>query len=581
MNKNAEKYYNILFIISIFVISVFILIFCVYLSKYTTFYADDLWLGLYEPDEKILDSLYKRSSFQISGGGYLCLFLTKFLNFGLPNLLGLHPGDFISYGSGVFKGLICISIFLLFAKAACFYFKSRKIFFTSYIFIAIYFFSWLYHLHCPFLSLNNNFCRYIVPLMFFILYWQYMYKNITQQNINTKFENLYLFFVIFYALVIETGIEILMYASVLLPVLLIVYNLIADFINKLSKKQIKLFDLNKRFFIPVIFSYIIMFFYNFSDGYKNIVTDRDLNNFLINIQYYKEFIQEYFDIYIIKILPLLLIFLIVTIIAFYFAIKKNELIKVVFPVFMQISIMSIYFSLILLGKSFYDTGDFWLNSNLIQFIYYMTSLYVLFINLGYVLNEIKEKIKEKNQNLFINIFCLIIILPLIILFMIFNENITENIKYKELNIDAKIAKERLYIAEKILRFYYLKNEVPYLPVQLNKTDQEPGVCSAYIWSNRFEEYEDSPCKSSSGLILSEMYYPRIYKDNKPIDMGYCFSNNALEKFYNDGGVFGEKELKRLKFSNLFNEEYIYDKNLKDEILSPKAIIENIETQFSE
>ena len=157
---------NILLLSIVFLISTLIIILTIHISKSTAFYADDMWFGTYRLKEGLFDSLFKNSAFQIHGGGYLCLFLTKFFNFGLPNILRLHPSDFMHYGTGFFKGLICISIFLLYAQASTYFLKSKKLFALTFIFTSCYLFSTVFFLHSSILTINNLFFRYIVPILF-------------------------------------------------------------------------------------------------------------------------------------------------------------------------------------------------------------------------------------------------------------------------------------------------------------------------------------------------------------------------------------------------------------------------------
>ena len=191
--------------------------------------------------------------------------------------------------------------------------------------------------------------------------------------------------------------------------------------------------------------------------------------------------------------------------------------------------------------------------------------------LGYVLNA------ANNNKLNYTIYTVFLIPVLYYLFCI-NPQI---IKY-DFNTDGTISKERIYICEKIMRFYYLRNEIPNLPVQFNKTDDMPdATSSAFIWLNKFEDYKQNPCKYNTNeteLVLTSSYYSKIYKDNRANTLGYCFSEDALEKFYKDGGTFTKKELEHIRFSKLFKKDFIY-KNTNDKIITPEQILAKAKTQF--
>lgn len=52
----------------------------------------------------------------------------------------------------------------------------------------------------------------------------------------------------------------------------------------------------------------------------------------------------------------------------------------------------------------------------------------------------------------------------------------------------------------------------------------------------------------------------IYKDYKSLETGYCLQDNAMELFLNNGGNFSDEELGSLKFSKLFDDNFVLNKH---------------------
>ena len=111
-----------------------------------------------------------------------------------------------------------------------------------------------------------------------------------------------------------------------------------------------------------------------------------------------------------------------------------------------------------------------------------------------------------------------------------------------------------YISEKIFRFYILKDEIPVLPDFRDELNLYPYWLGITVSGEHI---------FNSHVIT---YYPRIYKDirndktklhkYKIIRSGYYCREDALEKFYEKGGTFTEKELRELKFSHLLDKNFV-------------------------
>ena len=106
MNKNRN---SIIFIFFLMLISVFIICCVKYFGKNSCFNDDDFFYARYMLGESYFDS-FKFSLYH--GGGYLGLFLCKFLSFGLPCLLNIHPDDFICNQAGIIRGIFTCYVYI-------------------------------------------------------------------------------------------------------------------------------------------------------------------------------------------------------------------------------------------------------------------------------------------------------------------------------------------------------------------------------------------------------------------------------------------------------------------------------------
>ena len=194
------------------------------------------------------------------------------------------------------------------------------------------------------------------------------------------------------------------------------------------------------------------------------------------------------------------------------------------------------FSLIFLGKTNYD-GDFWLTHPNIIFLFRMLIIYPILYCSSYVYKNL-EVIKLFNKSKIKNFICLLIIVLLL--------NPLVKIPKQYDGFDATF-KRKAYIMEKLLRFYYLRNERAILPKNaILLHDFDP-------WTS------DVNAPYYIGNQITDSYYPRIYKDEKSRKLGYELNNNAMNMFYKLGGSFSKEELEDIKFARLFNEDFVLNK----------------------
>lgn len=142
--------------LSVAFVSIILIILMMFLTKYCCFFGDDFYYSIYIKNEKYFDCLFGASRFG-HGGYYIGLFLTKFLSFGLPNLLHIHPSEFINRGHSLFRSVFTAITLLYMSKFICFSKNLKYLFLSAFCFITAYFF--FYGLGSGVFIINYNWYR--------------------------------------------------------------------------------------------------------------------------------------------------------------------------------------------------------------------------------------------------------------------------------------------------------------------------------------------------------------------------------------------------------------------------------------
>ena len=519
LNKNK------IFLTLMLIFSALIVCAITYLSRNCTYYGDDLSHSLYH--NGLLDSIIPtdiHSAFKLHGGGCLCLLLTNFFNFNLPNMLGIHPADFMGIPHGVIKGIFTCLVLISITNFSRFFKKSRMLYILIFTSIFLYFLYSILSINSFVIGFNHSFYRYIFPLLFFSYFAQYIYKN---AYFKTKQNTAQLIVASICAIIIGTSVEILFFSSIMLCVLIM-----------LNFK----FKLNKNFYIPVFCLAFSILSFITSQGFKSIASERGMNNIQINLAEIKNFILDFFQICIVNEWIVWLIFCLLVALSFIFAKKKQYSKKLIFPLLLAFSILTVMFSLILCGKSFYTEGEYWLSHPNIQILYRMMILYPVLVYFSYCAKFIKLP----------KFLCVLIMI--IFISITYNTSISiiklkgKSYWYNNSSILARTKKTN-YIVDKMYRFYQIKGEKIQLPIEL-KQYKKPYI-DFFLWSRDCKDINSDYC--TRGILNSE-YYPKIYKDNSISE--YYFSENSIKDFYKKGGSFTQEELENIKFQNLLNENFV-------------------------
>ena len=305
--------------------------------------------------------------------------------------------------------------------------------------------------------------------------------------------------------------------------------------------------MSKSFILMFLVLSFAVFSFVSSSGFKEVSMSRGLSNILITKDLLQNFINQYIQLYFLDEIVYWILFIILFVVNIVIAYKKQEIRKLVLPFLLQISILGTIFSLIFCKETYY-TGGFWLIHNHIRFIFSMLIMYPMLMFLSYFVKSLILKYNNSiEKKKIINNIAMITFISSIVFLCLLLKVINGN-EFKYFHIKTKNLKIFNYKIEKIFRFYYLKNEVPYLPGYIKDRD---------IY--RFKKPKGEFCFIDEYNNFLEAYYTNIYKDTNVYNMLYCVSDKAIEKFYENGGTFTEEELKNIKFSRLFDENFVLNK----------------------
>ena len=523
----------------------FVILFSVYLGHNFAIFEDDLVYSTYYKSEKIFNCL----NFNFGhGGGYLGYFLSKFLSFGLPNLLSIHPCDFTVFHL-VIKGFFTIITLLLIAKFSTFFYRSKPIFISVFSFLIFYYFFYLCKLETLIAGVSYNYYRYSFSLIFFSVVVYFIFENLIKNKKITRFKSI--FFILLCAFIAGTSSEIIFITLILFSILILLYQLIIFFISSFKKSteflNLYKFNISKSFILIFLVLSFAVFSFVSSSGFKEVAISRGLSNIFITKDLLINFINQYIQLYFFDEIVYWILFIILFIVDVVIAYKKLEIKKLILPLLLQISILGAVFSLIFCKETYY-TGGFWLVHNHIRFIFSMLILYPLLMLLSYLIKSLILKCcNSLDKKKIINHITLIVMVLSVSFAGLLIETINGN-EYR--NFYKKIENFKIfhYKLEKVFRFYYLKKEVPYLPGYINYRD---------IY--RFKKPTGEFCFIDRYNNFLQAYYANIYKDDNVYNLLYCVSDKAFEKFYENGGAFTEEELKNIKFSRLFDENFVLNK----------------------
>ena len=445
-----------LFNFGMFAISLVFAAIFTYLSKYCYIWGDDIGHSTYGVGEKLFDCLKYYSDG--CEGLFIGHFFSKFFSFKLPLFLNQHPQDFIASGHSFIRGMLLALILLAICKFSQLYKKSNVLFMTTYVLSFLFFIYAVFNSYATVINSTYLFYRYCFPLLFFSIFIYHIFLNTLQNKKNIRIHELII--VSISALIIGTSSELMIILSIFICSLILFYNIFFNILYRIFPQKnihkLHLFNLDYTFYVPFVCLLFFPIFFKtalrgINDPIKNISLASDLS-----LESLKEFIYFYFQI-LFQMEYIIWTFLISSfLLALYIALKKQETEKLLPQIFILTTILMIYFSLFLCGKNgtllTVPECKFYISHCNIRFLYKMLLLFPFFINLGYIMQNLKNSILH--------------ILPVLIVCILTLGTVDYKLANSFLAQFVKITKKSNYISEKIVRFYKIKN-----PYQNNKSSK--------------------------------------------------------------------------------------------------------------
>ena len=540
MQGNVKKIFYRVSMIVLFGATLFL---SVYFSRNACFCGEDFNFATYFQNESVFDCLFGESRFQ-HGGYYVGLFLCKFLSFGLPNILSLHPSDFIGEGQGWLKGIFLFLILLNLANFSVICSKNLLLKLTTFVFAFSYLFYYAGLSHG--LCVNYTFYRYVFSLLFFGIFVFAVCKNIFSKSEN--YNNQKCFLLAINAFVLGTSLEVLSLTALIFSLGLIVHNIFIKLIGVLRQNENRLF-LSKSFYISFVSLLLGMALFYSNAGTQIVISDR--TNGIFDLHSLKEYLLLFNQVCIADVAPILIAITVLFTVALYFGFRDKEYTCVFVPMMLLASIYAFMLGLYFCGKSFdeFTRDRYYLYHFNIVLVFKLLLLYPMFLLVGYCYDKVSTTVNVK----WLKIACIsAVYIGLGISACCFaSKTFVEN-SHSDSAVEMADLRKNFYMTEKILRFYYLKNQQPIIPLY--------PVIPEFVSADYSKQYcSDGRCetvKCYENHSFSSSYYYRVYMDENALKYGFCTSNNALKYYENNGGTFYEFELENPKFSRLFDEKFV-------------------------
>ncbi len=525
MNKKAYYFFYIIIFFILFLAIAF-------LSRNCCFWEDDEYYAVIQYMYHWLSCLDFKSE---HGGGYIGYFLTKFFCFFLPLKLNIHPADFICSPYYAFiKSIIIFSVLLCISNFINF-FKKSSINILFFIFLCSYFFYSVFSTYSYVLVLNYQFFRYCFSILFFAFFIFFIFRHLLSDN--KKINYIQLIFAMMSGYIAGASSEILIFALGVLYGLTVIYNLFARILHT-KYENIKPLNTGLIFHIAYIPYFISAYLFLSSPGFYNIAMElRGLNNIHIGSEQFFNFLNLYFIVlFKHELLYWIICGILLFILIFKLKVKKKE---IVFPLIFQLVILALYFSLILCGETGGSHSEitidghhslYYITHKQLRFLFEMIMLIPLFMYYSLFISYIGENQQKKIKKIVSGILIILSIFSVLSAIKMYDGYIGN--KYL-----AQLKKEN-YILEKIFRYRILTNQdFINMPLSINAGTFRP--------SHWFYDY--------NGFVF---YYKTIYNPQIELPSRYEVNDSGKNYFYKTGGIITEEEIKNIKFSRLFDENFV-------------------------
>ncbi|MBR6163682.1 hypothetical protein IKQ26_07330 [bacterium] len=507
---NIKKYFNpeIIYWFGIFAL-------LIYLFLGNVLCADDIYFNFLDRAEITMKREYYYGSWVMP--------VQNFLMYYLPYKLSINLQDWAQTFGAVIEALSITLLIKYFSKFFSLSEIQRKtnLILTSISFMFLFFLLKL--LKFKDIIIYSGFFRFLLPSVLLVVWLYYFYKIIKNKKVNL------IFFCAFSLLTMSSS-EVAGGILVCSSVLYFLYLLISK--REIHKKQWTIFAF-------ALFGLLVLllskgFQYHFSAKLENNIFDFSVlsNNLLpfLKVYLYNMFLQN--GLFLVAFGGLI-----------WLNGKKHNFDEVFLSLALIISVFLFAFSLILLGRTHYETG-FWVSHSDLYTVFYIVYTTV-FIILSVPLIKFFETQKENNilKNLLIFLF-----LPLFILSCVHIKTSVSNIK------------DFTYLRDKMTLFYLENGDDIVLPYACHTHNVYMLINNTYINFNSFlKNYKRTSDKKEIKMI--EEVYPRMFKSYYPLIYNYDLKGKntsvtfvkgreAMNFFEYRGGRYSEIKNHKYHFSDL-------------------------------
>lgn len=390
--------------------------------------------------------------------------------------------------------------------------------------------------------------RYVFMMLFYLMFWLWLIKIFVNQELPKK---RFLFFITSMAFFAGLSTEFVNISSVASLTLLVVFQMLTHF-NKL-KLSLSNFSVALKEYVglyfPIIFFLLGVILFYSHPGFHWEASGRGVANFSDTfnsiIAIFPEFLPNWFNAVFVSFYHwiLVLVAIILSVLVFLVSRDHTKNIRVVFSAWALIFGMAFFnFSLIAAGKTYYDTGLFWLVSpylNVDSMIIFFASIFLL---LGYCINKIVSTTKKESLVLGIFGFSILIFVTFVVSYL--DSSKKQLLNYKNSYMQAR---EVMYKAEKMYVFYAEQKETALLPKSiLNVPIIREEVLGVYSYSERLAPF-------------IKPYYIWIYRNNIYVPIKLLPDDKAMQEFHSRGGVFDINEIKESKFTKLLDKDFVLNR----------------------
>ena len=563
---NKIKYFlpNLCVFILLFLSFISILFF----SSQNCISYDDFLCCFWNLNDTIWDCLFP--NVDDNAGGYFVLLLTKLTTFGLPYYLNIHPDDFISKYNPIIKGLFFVCFLYFSSKIFIFRNSKNKWLFFSFLSFLLFFVLFQFLITDKFCIVDNiTFYRYLFPTFFYSVAFFLLYKNVVFPRLKSTFCEKTLF--VFSILVVATNLETVVFPFLLFIIFLFLYNFVIDLFSLFNNFGLFLknykFKFNFTFYFISFLLFILSFLYVSSPMFSHNFEWRGFGTFELSLKEICNFLTLLFDFYFVENSIFWILFFLVIFLLFYKKKYRVTIKKIFFSFLMVSAILIVYSSLFFFGKNGYD-DNYWISDVKILIFFKIMFFSPLFILLDDFLRHLNIKHKK---------ICVIILSCFFILVAVFYFSLI--LKYKNYIFHFAPFKKINYINEKMYRYFKLNNQIPYLiKINPNRSGQTwlPFPFLEILSDDANLFHKNIVC--NSGVTKTSIYLEKLYKDEKSTSVKFCFTDDALDKFFELGGSITKDEILNLNFYNLQDDNYVLNSKIsKTNRLSKEEIISIYQT----